>query len=241
MGFLTRVPVPPDPHFSAEKLSRSTRYFPLVGACLALLMIATAWLLLLLFPSPIAALGVMLISLRLTGAFHEDGLADSIDGLGGGWTRPDILRIMKDSRLGSYGAIALVMALLIKALLLTFLFADDFYTASLAVLRAQSLSRLAPLWIMASLPYLGAKSNSKSRDITRRLGASDLSIAHFIVILTLIPARLDESLLAIATALVLTLCWRQTLNKRIGGYTGDTLGAAQQFVELACYLCALAR
>lgn len=240
LGFLTRVPVPADPDFSAEKLSKSTRYFPAVGGCVAILMIVSAWLLLAFLPSSVAAVGVMLVALRFTGAFHEDGLADSIDGLGGGWTQQDILRIMKDSRLGSYGAIALTMALFLKALLLHHLFDENFYTASIAILIAQTLSRLAPLWIMASLPYLGAQLNSKSRDITAQLGVSDLAIAHLFVLLALFPASLVQALCAMGVSLLVTLSWRGTLKKRLGGYTGDNLGAAQQFVELGCYLCAIA-
>ena len=104
LGFLSRIPVPQDPDFSPEKLDGTARYFPLVGLLIGGVTAIALLVFFALFNNPLlAVLLSMAVGLLLTGAFHEDGLADSADGFGGGWRRDDVLRIMKDSRIGSYG------------------------------------------------------------------------------------------------------------------------------------------
>ena len=114
LGFFTRIPVPAWVPWSAERMNHAARYFALVGwvvgAVGALGYLALAWLL----PPAVAVILSMALTIRLTGAFHEDGLADSCDGLGGGWDKAQVLAIMKDSRIGSYGSIGIVLMLLAK-------------------------------------------------------------------------------------------------------------------------------
>src|SRR5574343_785967 len=137
--FFTRLPVPDWVGHSAAALNRSARYFPavglLVGGIGALVYLAT----LQLWPPPVAVLLSMAATIYATGAFHEDGLSDTVDGLGGGWDKLHILEIMKDSRVGSYGVIATALALLGRYALLAGL---DPAAVPLALLAGHALSRL---------------------------------------------------------------------------------------------------
>ena len=114
VGFFTRLPVPALPDFQETELNHAARYFPLVGLLVGLMAAVTWWLASWVLPPALAVLCSMAATIYVTGAFHEDGLADSADGLGGGMDRARQLEIMQDSRLGSYGAIALVGVLLFK-------------------------------------------------------------------------------------------------------------------------------
>ncbi|MGN4075305.1 adenosylcobinamide-GDP ribazoletransferase, partial [Burkholderia gladioli] len=114
LGYFSRVPVPRRIGYAAGDLGRAARYFPLVGVCVGALAAGVYLLAARIWPPGVAVLLSMAASLVATGAFHEDGLADSCDGFGGGYTREDVLRIMRDSRIGSFGAVALVLALALK-------------------------------------------------------------------------------------------------------------------------------
>lgn len=241
LGFLTRLPVPADPSFSQDKLNRCARYFPSVGLLVGALTGGITVILTTLLPVPVAVLLGMIASLRITGAFHEDGLADSIDGLGGGLNPARAMDIMKDSRLGTYGACALVLSLLLKWLLLSLLFHSDPQSGFAMMLFAHCLSRLAPLWIMRSLPYAGDRGNSKSKPLAQELRAGDLLFAHCSCLPLLCFVDLTQCWISIGGAILVVAWWRRKLRQRIQGYTGDTLGAAQQFVELGLYLLAVAR
>ena len=116
LSFFTRIPVPKTLDYSDELLNRASRYFSLVGAVLAVLLTLVYLVATQFFSPAVAVLLVMLASLLLTGAFHEDGFADVCDGFGGGWTKERILTIMKDSRLGTFGVIGLISILGLKYL-----------------------------------------------------------------------------------------------------------------------------
>lgn len=236
LGFLTRVRVPPDPDFSEQKLNRCARYFPLVGLLIGVIVAIFTTLCVHLFSPPIAVMLGMVASLLLTGAFHEDGLADSVDGLGGGLTSQRMLDIMKDSRLGTYGSCALFTGLALKWACLSTIFSRDLSEGVVALILAHSLSRLAPLWLMSSLPYAGDRGNSKSKPLARALRVDDLLIAHLTGLIPLFILNRLQTSLCLLLAIPVTLLWRAKLKRKIGGYTGDTLGAAQQLVELSCYL-----
>ena len=112
LSFFTRIPVPRSMVYSPALLNQASRYFSLVGLFIGVITSVACYFLVMLFPLAIAILLTMILSLFLTGAFHEDGLADMADGIGGGFTIEKRLAIMKDSRLGTYGTITLFMALL---------------------------------------------------------------------------------------------------------------------------------
>lgn len=239
IAFLTRLPVPPDPNFSDKKFHRCARYFPLVGLIVGSLVGILTWTLTLFLPAAVAVLLGMIASLRITGSFHEDGLADSVDGLGGAFEPTRVLEIMKDSRLGTYGACALCMSLLLKWQCLSVVFDQDPLRGALLLIAAHTLSRLAPLWLMLTLAYRTDPDHSKSKPLTNQMKRLDLGIAHLCAcpVFFLIDAQLFW--VGIAFCAVLLTWWRRLLNRKLGGYTGDTLGAAQQLVELTFYLVAL--
>ncbi|WP_206613474.1 adenosylcobinamide-GDP ribazoletransferase [Parahaliea mediterranea] len=228
--FLTRIPLPASPWQDAA-LTRSSAYFPLVGllvGSLGALIYAGAtqyW------HSDIAALLAMAAMLLLTGGFHEDGLADTADGLGGGWSVDDKLRIMKDSRLGTYGALALVMALLLKFALLSAL---PPASVPAALILGQVLGRWAALPLIATTAYVRSEGTGKPLvgGVTgpRLLAATGFSLLVLVVLEGTAPG-------AIALAVVaLIALWRWHCQRQIGGITGDTLGAGNQLAELAVYL-----
>ena len=243
LGFFTRIPVPSFADFQESDLNHSTKYFPLIGIIVGLVGAGSYAVSAQFLPQNIAVLISMMATIYLTGAFHEDGLVDSADGIGGGWAREQILTIMQDSRLGTYGAVALFLALMAKFQLLSSL---DSYFVPFALIAGHALSRLSAVYIMASLSY--TKPEGKAKPLATQLSLLDLGIATVFglmplcVIVSLLLA--NNHALAITIKLVLmTLIpmllswfwWRHKIYKWLGGYTGDTLGAMQQITELAFY------
>ncbi|MBZ0226139.1 MAG: adenosylcobinamide-GDP ribazoletransferase, partial [Comamonas sp.] len=176
----------------------------------------------------------------LTGAFHEDGLADTADGLGGGATRERALSIMKDSRIGSYGAVTLVLALLLKVALLALLVHHGAARAAAAVLGAHVLSRLAPLFIMRGLPYVSESAQAKSKPLAQAVSGASLFTGIFwsIPALALIwqVQGTIATIVSAGCALLMALAMMRLMRRRLQGFTGDTLGATQQLCEVALYL-----
>jgi len=238
IGYFTRLPIPGWVGFSAFELNRATRYFPLVGALVGGWSALVLWGAAYLLPWSVAVLLSMLTSLILTGAFHEDGLADSADGFGGGWGTPQILTIMKDSRIGTYGATALLMALLLKFSTLSALGAQALFALPLVHL----LSRVPPLLIMAFMRYVREDDSTRAKPVAEGLRTTEwmtglgLGIGGLLMALQwgcISPLR--GLSLVLATGLAGLLCARY-FHARIAGYTGDALGAAQQVCELTGYV-----
>ena len=240
VGFFSRLPVPGWVEFSPDKLGRAARFLPLVGWLIAAIGAAVFWLAVQVLPVELAVVLSMAATIRATGAFHEDGWADTCDGLGGGWTRDQVLQIMKDSRIGSYGAIGLVLLLLAKYLVLSALGADDDYPLLAALLVAHPLSRLAAVSIMAMLDYARSDDSAKSAPVARRPDAGELGIATLAGVLPLLLLPAAAALAALGLAVVVVVMALRTFARRLGGYTGDTLGAVQQLSEIAIYLGILA-
>lgn len=187
----------------------------------------------------LAAIAATAFGLWLTGAFHEDGLADTADALGGHVDRERALVIMKDSRIGSYGAAALVLALLTKSALLAVLAGQGAEAAMLGLVVAHVLSRSTPLWMLWRLPYVADLAGSKSKPLAEAIDVAGLLRAFLWVgpALALLGwAWGMPRLLAVVAALALVLLYlHRLLRRRLGGFTGDTLGATQQLSELAVY------
>ncbi|MHB1360524.1 MAG: adenosylcobinamide-GDP ribazoletransferase [Rhodocyclaceae bacterium] len=236
LRFFTRLPVPGWVGHSTEQLNHAARWFPAVGLIVGAIgagVTLAAWQ---FWPVQIAVLLGMAATLLATGAFHEDGLADSIDGFGGGWTREQVLAIMKDSRIGSYGAIGIVLVLLAKfaalAQLVAVLPAPTFLAALIA---SHAASRFAAVTLIAGLNYVREDASAKAKPLATRLGKGELAVA---ALFGLAPCLLlPAAQVAIALALVtgVTLLAARYFVRRIGGYTGDCLGATQQLSELAFY------
>ncbi len=273
LRFFTRLPVPAWVGHSAEQLNHAARYFPLVGIIVGAIGAAVTLAALRLWPAPLAVLLGMAATLLATGAFHEDGLADSIDGFGGGWTREDVLRIMKDSRIGSYGAIGVGLALLAKFEVLVALAVSPAPTFFVALVAGHAVSRFASTTLIFALDYArddpalptpqppptgggdgcsplrgsapmadpalgrpGGGVYSKSKPLATRMGKGELALAGLFGLTSclLLPATQVAMALLLVTAV--TVLAARYFVRRIGGYTGDCLGATQQLTELAFYL-----
>ena len=241
LQFFTRIPIPAWVGFRDEWLNRSARYFPLVGLVVGSVTAVVYVAAHALWVTPVAVLLSMVAGILLTGAFHEDGFADVCDGFGGGHTPDRVLEIMKDSRVGAYGVIGAVCMLMLKWQALAALPA---HVVPAALLLAHPLSRLASSALIWALPY--ARANGKAKPLAQSMGLFDLCIGVALLILVvggLYLAGLFSLARCAASAMVAGLCaWRmgRWFIRRIGGYTGDCLGAVQQVSELAIYLTLLA-
>lgn len=245
LQFFTRVPVPGWVGFHPDWLQQSARYFPLVGAVVgawsALVLLLAQWVL----PAPVAVGLAMAASVWLTGGFHEDGLADTCDGLGGAVSREKALTIMKDSRIGSYGALGLILVLGLKAAVLVGLVEIDPMLAVLGLVWAHVASRAAPVWLMHALPYAGDAEHAKAKPLATQISGPGLSVALGVAALATAlgawwrPDDVPLLLGAMLTSVAVTLRFQSVLERRLGGYTGDTLGATQQIVELGALLAML--
>lgn len=249
LGFFTRLPVPAWVAHDADQLSQAPRYLPLVGLIVGLIGAAVTELTALLLPISVAVLLGIAATVWITGAFHEDGFADACDGFGGGWDKARVLAIMKDSRLGSFGAIGLALLLFLKWQALVEVDASETlfegatlfevpYAAVLpfALMAAHAASRLAALVLMANLDYVRDDESTKSRSLTQTLRPMGWLPAIVFGLVPCLWLPLPQVLVALLlVALTAALAARYFL-RRIGGYTGDCLGAVQQACELAFYL-----
>jgi adenosylcobinamide-GDP ribazoletransferase len=246
--FLTRVPVPRWVGFESQWLNDCSRHLPLVGLGIgafgALIwgVAAQVW------PPAVAVVLSMAATVWLTGSFHEDGLSDTCDALGGAVSRDKALLIMKDSRIGAYGAVSLVLMLGLKGVTLSGLAQHGLWWPALALVWAHAASRAVAVLLMRLLPYAGDLEHAKAKPLALSVGSNAVVVAWCWVLLTtvglclaapfndplavLLPAMLVAGL---ACALVTWVCARW-YRQRLGGYTGDTLGAAQQFSEVAALL-----
>ena len=242
--FLTRLSVPPFKHYNPQWLHQSSRHFPAVGLLVGLLCAGVFWLSSLLFTPLVAAVLSTAFGIKLTGAFHEDGLADSCDGLGGGLTRERTLTIMKDSRLGTYGVLGLVSALLLKISLLTSM---PIPMAVIALIIGHTASRLLCISLLSLLPYGGEIEHAKAKPMAQQLTpiqglySSGWLILAIILVALIFPNMMQQIglaqwLLAMILALIATDYMRRLLCRRLDGYTGDGLGATQQLSEIAIYI-----
>lgn len=239
LQFLTRLPVPRSLGFSPEDFRDSARYFPLVGLLVGLTGAGVLAAASLVFPYVVAVLLSMSATLLVTGAFHEDGLADSCDGLGGAVDRARALEIMKDSRIGSYGAIGLFCVLGLKAAALASL---PLPLAVAAGVLAHASSRAAALTLARWLPYAGEIDRAKAGPLMQRLSTTNLVIGWgwpLVLAAGLVASRpmwLAPTLLGLVLAMSIAGVARVWLQRRLGGMNGDTLGATQQVSELLVLL-----
>lgn len=241
LQFFTRLPIPRWVGFEAHWLHHASRYFALVGVVVAALTsavyAAAAWL----WPAPVAVLLATAAGIYATGAFHEDGFADMCDGFGGGMTRERVLEIMKDSRIGAYGAIGIVCLLALK---ITVLAALPPQAVVAALFLGHPLSRLAATSLIWKLEY--ARADGKAKPMAQEMSGAEFAIG---ALCALLPALLLAAagklpwaaLLWGAVAAALAALWlARKCVRRLGGYTGDCLGAVQQLSEVMVYLAVLA-
>ena len=231
--FLTRLPVgrycSPDPLV----LSRSTRWFPLVGLLVGTLLALVWGLVQSVAPSSVAAVATLVAGILVTGAFHEDGLADVADGAGA-FGADAKLEIMRDSRVGTYGALALVLLLLARFTLLWELSVAVLATPVAALVAAHVLARWSSVWLMARIPY--ARAAAANRVVAEGVDRRRLLEASLVALLALAPVFVllgppSAVLPPLALAVTVLAGWR--FRARLGGITGDCLGATNVLVELA--------
>ena len=249
LQFFTRIPITGRlavwVGYSPTMLRAASVYFPLVGSVVGIFSALVLWLALaVLPPSALGALMAAILataaSVWLTGGFHEDGLADTADALGGYVAAEKALEIMKDSRIGSYGSLTLILVLGLKIATLALLAQQSPLLAAVALLWAHTLSRLSPLLLMFSLAHVGDLARSKSKPLADAI--SPVQLAAALIWPTLIGAAAlwliptGAWVLAALSMLLSTWHLRTWFAARIGGFTGDTLGCTQQISELLAYL-----
>jgi adenosylcobinamide-GDP ribazoletransferase len=260
LQFLTRLPLPravAQAAFDPRSLNQAARHFALVGAIVGAAGAIVALLAVRLWPPVVAATLALAFTVWLTAAFHEDGLADTFDALLGAAPREKALAIMKDSRIGSYGAAVLVLSLLLRVLLLAELLRLQPWLAAAALVVAHTAGRACAVLLMASLPYAGDEAHAKAKPLARSVRAADAAWALLtaVAMFTLACAAChgfgafdtfggsasDARLLALALAwaaalALLVALMRAWLRRRLAGFTGDTLGACEQLAEIVSLL-----
>jgi adenosylcobinamide-GDP ribazoletransferase len=241
--FYTRIPCPSFTDHKEEYLNRATRYFPLIGFIVAVISLTAFAGASYLFSPEISVLLSMIVSVFTTGAFHEDGFADTCDGFGGGWTQEKILAIMKDSRVGTYGVIGLVLILSLKFYALLNISAKtNLLTFGLLLISGHVLSRFSAIQIIRFMAYSREDAQSKVKPVAKGISTFDISIASIFTAIPLVCLASQHVifLAALLPVLAATLYLIWYFNKWIGGYTGDCLGATQQVNEVVFYLSMLA-
>lgn len=236
--FYTRLPCPKWTNHEPDMLNKASRYFPLIGWIVGAIMAFVFQVTFLLFDSTIAILMSMLSGVLVTGAFHEDGLADAYDGFGGGWTKLKILDIMKDSRVGTYGATALFFLYALKfatlSKVLMFLEPQNYSMIYLVFICYHALARFVAISIVFTEVYSRDDASSKVKPIATTVGIKDIVLATFFGLLPLVV--LSYFNIKVLLVLLVLLFLRQYsvgfFNKWIKGYTGDCLGAVEQIAEV---------
>lgn len=242
IGFLSRLPVP-DRFFRGHdgSVSRAVRAFPLAGLVVAALPALLLFLGLQSGNSLLSAFLALALQTLLTGALHEDGLADTADGLGGGRDKDHALTIMKDSRVGTYGVIALVLSFGLRASALSALSFAGPAVAALAMLSAASFSRAAMVLHWKNLPSareggVAANAGAPEQEATTLALGIGL-VAGLALLLPVLPV--PPVVLSIIVGGCAAYAFTRFTEKKLGGHTGDTIGATQQLTEIAM-LAALA-
>jgi adenosylcobinamide-GDP ribazoletransferase len=222
--------------YTPDNLNHASRYFTVVGWLLGFIVVGVFYLSHQFFSVSISIWFCMLASLLLTGAFHEDGLADTADGLGGAFTREKKLSIMKDSRIGTYGACALLMALIGKFILL-----QEIENLLIAIPIAYALSRTLACSLLFNMNVVSDPQTEKAKPQAKAQSHLDMVV----LIVTCLPVVFLLSakalLLLLLLLIVLRCLFQYYFNKQIGGVTGDCLGASQQVAELSIYLLFIAQ
>ena len=231
---LTRLPVP-STTCSPERLGGVAKFFPLVGVviggCGAVLHIVAEKVL----PASISALLVLTFLVLITGGFHEDALADAADGFGGGWNRERVLEIMRDSRIGSYGGIAIGLSLLWRYILLATL-PDARFTSYFVA--AHVLCR----WTSLPLSYAlkPARTDGSGATVAQRTSKGGLALGSIFTLAVTLACLKSAAWLPVLATLVAVLVSGWYYKRRLGGVTGDCFGATNQISEIAVYFCGCA-
>jgi len=249
VGFFTRISIKTIPNFQQHWLNQASRYYGLVGLMIGLVAAVTWFTSHLLWSNEIAITLSIIATVILTGAFHEDGLADTWDGFGGGWTLEQKLTIMKDSRVGTYGSLALILSLFLKFQLLLALAEIGNVTLSIynvelnaiiiALLVGHCVSRITAVSLIFDQRYVRDIDSSKVKPMTEQQSPTEIIILLLSGLIPLVLLPLTLAAIIIGVLLITRKLLVMWYNKQLGGYTGDLLGQAQQLSELVIYLTLL--
>lgn len=236
LQFMTRLPGLGDADWTRDRERASVGYYSASGAIIGLIAALVYWLAGQLFPPLLASLIAVAAAIMTTGALHEDGLADICDGIGGGKTRDKALAIMKDSRIGAYGTLGLIVFIGAKVIALASLPAAMVIAA---LVGAHAASRAAILGVLATAHYVRAEGGTASA-VAAKPSSQSWTVTGgtlaLVVLACLLIMPVSAIVCAVAGAAVLVLAMRQVFMRKLGGYTGDCLGAVQQAGELGFYL-----
>jgi adenosylcobinamide-GDP ribazoletransferase len=237
LQFLTRLPIASITDLPPDWLARCAKYMPLVGALVGAIAGGVILVTAIIFPEPLPVIMGLAAAIALTGALHEDGLADTADAFGGGRTRERRLEIMRDSRIGTYGTIALIVVLALKAAALIPL---DHMSAACVLIAGYAGARLAAVLTLCMLSHASdgaTKVSQKTSDMT----LPEIAVA---IALGLIPGLIllqsATFLISMFFAFAAAAAMALIAKRRIGGYTGDVLGAVEQIFETTFFIFAAA-
>ena len=238
--FYTRIPCPSNIDHNSQALNKASRYFTLIGWIVGILSFSVFHISFILFDQSISVILSLITGILVTGAFHEDGLADVFDGFGGGWTKQKILDIMKDSRIGAFGTISVVLLLVFKySALNSILFNTDKWFFNLLIfISYHSLARLTSVNLIFTSQYVREDQDSKAKPVAKNFGLTEIIGAYFFGIFPLIflVCQNWKFILILVPILLLLFLSKRYFEKRIDGYTGDCLGAVEQLAECTCLL-----
>ena len=234
IAFLTQVPM--HRTFTAADVGRATLFFPLVGAAIGGVQAGLLKLTSGMLPPLLLSLCLIVATLWLTGLLHLDGLADMADGFGGGHSREETLRIMQDPAVGSFGAIALVLLLATKAVAISVLIERDSATRYLVL--APTLSRWTMVALGRSLPYARLDGGLGSA-VSEHSGRMEFIVATVVAMGITGAVGGSTAITCWVAAALVTAGVGRTCYRRLGGFTGDTLGANAELTEVAVLLCAV--
>ncbi len=232
--FLTRLPVARTLNSSETDIGKAAAFFPLVGVIVgggaALVFLGLERIL----PLPASLFCAIVFAAFITNGFHEDGLADSFDGFGGGWTKDRVLEIMRDSRIGTYGTLALIFVILGKVNFLSVLPQGQIWRWLIV---AHTASRWTILPLCAWLPY--ARAEGQGKLVAKQVGIVEIMTGTFTLLLVFILLPWQAALAAFLVTTLVTLLSGLYFRARLQGITGDCLGAANQLTEVGLYLTAV--
>lgn len=235
--FFTRIPVPFTIPYSGEIMNKSQKYFAWIGLLVGLINAIVLYLSFQLFNLEIGIVLMMISSVLLTGAFHEDGFTDVCDSFGGGYGKEKILTIMKDSRVGAYGAVGIILLFALKFFSIQALGTIDLFKTLGIIILAHTSSRFIAGTMIYTHKYVTDIDVSKSKPLANKpLDGMSLLVGFISVLLSFVLIPDWRLILAFALAYLGKICMGWYFKKHIGGYTGDCLGSVQQVCEVLFYL-----
>jgi adenosylcobinamide-GDP ribazoletransferase len=232
--FMTRLPVGRTLSSSEAELGKAAAFFPLVGVIVGGGAALVFVLLQRVLPASASVLCAITFGTFITNGFHEDGLADSFDGFGGGWTKDRVLEIMRDSRIGTYGALALIFVILAKLNFLSSLPQGQVWRLLIV---GHTAARWTTLPLCVWLPY--ARVEGQGKRVAKQVGTLEVLIGTVTLIPVLLLFSWQAAVAALLVTSLMTLLCGLYFRVRLRGITGDCLGAANQLTEVSLYLTAV--